>query len=55
MDEGSPLKVYADRLQASVQQAYRDAGEEVIVLNGMAYSEPFCVGFDERVRASWVS
>ncbi len=41
MDEGSPLKVYADRLQASVQSAYTNAGEDVLVLNGMAYSHPF--------------
>lgn len=41
MDEGSPLKVYADRLQASVQKAYSDAGQDVLVLNGMAYSQPF--------------
>ncbi len=41
MEDGSPLKVYADRLQASVQQEYKDAGEDVVVLNGMAYSEPF--------------
>lgn len=41
MEEGSPLKVYADRLQASVQSAYDAAGEDVLVLNGMAYSQPF--------------
>lgn len=41
MDEGSPLKVYADRLLASVQSAYAAAGEDVLVLNGMAYSQPF--------------
>ncbi|GJM13005.1 MAG: ferrochelatase [Pseudohongiella sp.] len=41
MEEGSPLKVYADRLQSSVQNAYNSAGEDVKVLNGMAYSEPF--------------
>ncbi|MEQ8954673.1 MAG: ferrochelatase [Gammaproteobacteria bacterium] len=41
MDGGSPLKVYADRLQASVQKSFTDAGENVQVLNGMAYSEPF--------------
>ena len=41
MDEGSPLKVYADRLLHSVQQAYDEAGEDVLVLNGMGYSEPF--------------
>lgn len=41
MDEGSPLKVYADRMQASVQAQFDDTGGDVIVLNGMAYSEPF--------------
>ena len=41
MKEGSPLKVYADRLQTSVQQCFADAGEDVIVRNGMAYSKPF--------------
>lgn len=41
MEEGSPLKVYADRLQRSVQQAFNSAGEDVLVLNGMAYSKPF--------------
>lgn len=41
MDDGSPLKVYADRMQASVQQAFSDAGEDVLVRNAMAYSKPF--------------
>ncbi len=41
MDGGSPLKVYADRLLDSVQNAFADAGEDVLVRNGMAYSEPF--------------
>ena len=41
MDGGSPLKVYADRLQQSVQAAFEEDGEDVLVLNGMAYSEPF--------------
>ena len=40
-DDGSPLKVYADKLQASLQLAFNTAGEEVLVVNGMAYSEPF--------------
>lgn len=40
-DKGSPLKVYADALLASVQEAFNAAGEEVLVLNGMAYSSPF--------------
>ena len=45
MEEGSPLKVYADRMQQSVQNSFNDKSEstsdEVIVVNGMAYSEPF--------------
>ena len=41
MAEGSPLKVYAERMQASVQQRFERAGEPVIVRNGMAYSQPF--------------
>ena len=41
MEEGSPLKVYADRMQANLQQRFADAGEDVIVRNGMAYSKPF--------------
>jgi ferrochelatase len=41
MEEGSPLKVYAERMQASVQDKFDAAGEEIVVLNGMAYSEPF--------------
>jgi len=43
MDEGSPLKVYADRLQQSVQSAIDQGDEDVLVLNGMAYSNPFIV------------
>lgn len=41
MEEGSPLKVYADRMQLSVQKSFDLIREEVIVVNGMAYSEPF--------------
>lgn len=41
MDGGSPLKVYADLLEESMQDAFNEAGEDVMVLNGMAYSEPF--------------
>ena len=41
MDQGSPLKVYADRMQHSVQESFDKRGDEVIVVNGMAYSEPF--------------
>ncbi len=41
MEGGSPLKVYADRLQASLQTMFDDAGEDVKVFNGMAYSKPF--------------
>lgn len=39
MDEGSPLKVYADRMQASVQSRFGD--NDVVVRNGMTYSKPF--------------
>jgi protoporphyrin/coproporphyrin ferrochelatase len=45
MEEGSPLKVYADRMQQSVQDSFNEESDEasadVIVVNGMAYSEPF--------------
>jgi ferrochelatase len=41
MEGGSPLKVYADRLQSSLQAMFDDAGEDVKVFNGMAYSKPF--------------
>ena len=40
MDGGSPLKVYADALLASLQSKFDEADEEVLVFNGMAYSEP---------------
>ncbi|MCH7816577.1 MAG: ferrochelatase [Proteobacteria bacterium] len=38
---GSPLKVFADRVQQSMQASFADEGAAVLVLNGMAYSEPF--------------
>ena len=41
MDAGSPLKVYADKLRDSVQEAYDKAGVDVVVRNGMAYSSPY--------------
>jgi len=41
MEGGSPLKVYADRLQQNVQAAFTATGEDVLVVNGMAYSAPF--------------
>lgn len=41
MAEGSPLKVYADRMQVSVQAAFDESGEDVLVVTGMAYSQPF--------------
>lgn len=41
MEEGSPLKVYADRMLESVQAAFDAEGQNVLVKNGMAYSEPF--------------
>ena len=41
MEGGSPLKVYADRVQLSLQNSFNEANEDVLVLNGMAYSQPF--------------
>lgn len=41
MEGGSPLKVYADRVQSNVQAAFTAADEDVLVVNGMAYSAPF--------------
>jgi ferrochelatase len=40
MEAGSPFKVYADKLRDSVQASYDNAGVDVIVRNGMAYSSP---------------
>jgi len=41
MEDGSPLKVYADRLQFNLQLAFEEAGEDVLVVTGMGYSQPF--------------
>ena len=41
MDKGSPLKVYADEMEASIQQAFDAQGGNVLVRTGMAYSKPF--------------
>lgn len=41
MEGGSPLKVYADRLQSSLQAMFDEADEDIAVFNGMAYSKPF--------------
>lgn len=54
MEEGSPLKVYAERMQASVQAQFDASEEEVIVLNGMAYSEPFITQSMADLEASGV-
>ena len=44
-ENGSPLQVYADRLQKSVQQSFNEftseVGEKITVVNGMAYSKPY--------------
>jgi ferrochelatase len=40
-EEGSPLKVYADRMQASVQAEFDKQGSKVLVRNAMGYSSPF--------------
>jgi protoporphyrin/coproporphyrin ferrochelatase len=41
MEGGSPLKIYADRLQENLSSAFNKGDETITVLNGMAYSEPF--------------
>jgi len=41
MEGGSPLKVYTERLQASLQAAFIDAGDEVPVCTAMNYSQPY--------------
>lgn len=41
MDRGSPLKVYADEMESSVQKAFDAQGRKVLVRTGMAYSKPF--------------
>ncbi|MSR10209.1 MAG: ferrochelatase [Gammaproteobacteria bacterium] len=55
MEGGSPLKVYADRLQQSVQAAFAAAGDDVVVLNGMAYSAPFIGESMQALEAQGVS
>ena len=54
-EHGSPLKVYADLLQRSVQQKFQESGEEVIVENGMAYSEPYIWDVMRNLEASDVN
>ncbi len=41
MEEGSPLKVYSERVRNGVQERFDAAGEDVAVRVGMAYSQPF--------------
>lgn len=40
-EQGSPLKVYADRLQGFLNGKISSKHERTVVVNGMAYSEPF--------------
>ena len=40
MEDGSPLKVYSDRLQQDLQSRFADEDADVLVVNGMAYSAP---------------
>ena len=53
-DEGSPLKVYADRMQASVQAEFDKKGEHVLVRNAMAYSKPFVADTMAELEAAGV-
>ncbi len=41
MEGGSPLKVYADRLQLAVEKDLHESDDSIVVRNGMAYSPPF--------------
>ncbi len=52
MPEGSPLKVYADRMQGAVQAAFDAAGDEVLVRNAMNYSAPLLGDVMAELEAS---
>ena len=41
MENGSPLKVYADEMEASLQKSFDQQGNHVLVRTGMAYSKPY--------------
>ena len=41
MENGSPLKVYADEMEASLQNSFDQQGNKVVVRTGMAYSKPY--------------
>ena len=41
MENGSPLKVYADEMEASLQKSFDQQGNRVLVRTGMAYSKPY--------------
>ena len=41
MGNGSPLKVYADEMEASLQKSFDQQGNQVLVRTGMAYSKPY--------------
>ena len=54
-EHGSPLKVYADRLQSSVQEKFEESGESVIVESGMAYSQPYIWDVMRELQSSDVT
>ncbi len=54
-DEGSPLKVYADRMQASVQAEFDKQGSKVLVRNAMGYSAPFIADTMAELEEAGVS
>lgn len=54
MDQGSPLKVYADRMRATVQAEFDKQGVHVLVRNAMAYSEPFVADTMAELEAAGV-
>jgi ferrochelatase len=50
MEEGSPLKVYADRMETALQRMFDDAGDDVRVFTGMSYSKPFIWDAMDAIR-----
>ncbi len=54
MKGGSPLKVYADRMQESVQGHFSESVEPVLVRNAMAYSSPLVADSMAELEAAGV-
>ncbi|MEX0618857.1 MAG: ferrochelatase [Pseudohongiellaceae bacterium] len=50
LDGGSPLKVYTDRLRSRLEDRLHADGRELLVVTGMAYSEPFIGNTMEKLE-----